>query len=71
MIIGCADVAIAKEALEIAKDLKPTLQRCVRCQLRSNENVLAKEYGVSLGVCGTDINVLYDTTAKLEAAGNK
>jgi acetyl-CoA decarbonylase/synthase complex subunit gamma len=70
MIIGCADVAIAKEALEIAKDLKPILNGATAANCEAM-NELAKEYGVTLGVCGTDINDLYDPTAKLEAAGNK
>ena len=70
LILGCTDVAVAKEALEIAKAGKPILNgaNAANCDAM---NELAKEYGVTLGVCGADIDELYDTTAKLEAAGNK
>ena len=70
LVLNCADPAVAKEALEIAKEGKPILNGATAANC-DEMNALAKEYGVTLGVSGADLNELHDTVAKLEAAGNK
>ena len=70
LVLNCADPAVAKEALEIAKEGKPILNGAIAANC-DEMNALAKEYGVTLGVSGADLNELHDTVAKLEAAGNK
>jgi acetyl-CoA decarbonylase/synthase complex subunit gamma len=70
IILGCANPDVAKKALDIVKDAKPILNgaNAENCEAM---NDIAKEYGVTRGVMGKDIDDLYDTVAKLEGLGNK
>jgi len=70
LILTVSDPAVAKEALDIAKAGKPILNGANAGNV-DEFNKLATEAGVTLGVSGKDINEIYDTLAKLEAAGNK
>ena len=68
--MGCADVEVAKQALEICKAGKPVLNGANASNYEAM-NALATEAGVVLGVSGKDLNELYDTVAALEKLGNK
>ena len=70
MILGCKDPAVAKEALEIAKENNPIINGADADNYEAM-NDLAKEYGVVLCVNGKDIDELYETVGKLEGLGNK
>ncbi len=70
LVLGCADVEVAKQALEICKDGKPVLNGA-NAENYEAMNALAVEAGVVLGVSGKDLNELYDTVAALEKLGNK
>lgn len=70
LVLGCDDVDVAKEALEICKDAKPVLNGANAANAEAM-SALAKEAGVVLGVSGADLNELYDTVAKIEGTGNK
>ncbi len=70
VILGCADADVAKKALEATKGLNPILLGANKDNYEAM-NALAKEYNVVLGVTAEDLDELYDTTAKLEALGNK
>lgn len=70
LILSCKDAAVAKAALDICKDGKPILNGADASNYEAMSE-LATSAGVVLGVSGTDINELYDTTAALEKLGNK
>ena len=70
LILSCADPAMAKQALELTKGLKPILNGATS-QNYEAMNALAKEYDAVLGVKGENLDDLYDTTAKIEELGNK
>lgn len=70
LVLGCTDVELAKEALEVCKDAKPVLNGATATNYEAM-NELAKAAGVVLGVSGADLNEIYDTVAALEKAGNK
>lgn len=70
LVLGCADVEVAKAALEICKDGKPVLNGANASNYEAM-NALAKEAGVVLGVSGADLDEIYDTVAAIEKAGNK
>lgn len=70
LILSCKDVEVAKAALEVCKDSKPVLNGADASNYEAM-SAAATAAGVVLGVCGADINELYDTTATLEKLGNK
>lgn len=70
LVLGCTDVELAKEALEVCKDAKPVLNGATATNYEAM-NEVAKAAGVVLGVSGADLNEIYDTVAALEKAGNK
>lgn len=70
IVLACEDVDVAKKALEIAKETKPILLGANAANADAM-NALAKEYDVVLGVCGANIDEIYDTVAKIEGLGNK
>ncbi len=70
LILSCGNPDMAKKALEIVKGTKPILLGATIDNYEAM-NALAKEYDAVLGVKGADIDVVYDTVAKLEALGNK
>lgn len=70
LVLGCDDADVAKAALEICKDGKPVLNGANAANAEAM-NTVATEAGVVLGVCGADMNEIYDTIAKLEGLGNK
>lgn len=70
LVLNCSDPDVAKAALAECKDLKPILAGANKDNVDAM-NAVAKEAGVTLGVCGTSIEEMYDVIAKLEAAGNK
>ena len=70
LVLGCTDVELAKEALEVCKDAKPVLNGATAANYEAM-NEVAKAAGVVLGVSGADLNEIYDTVAALEKAGNK
>jgi acetyl-CoA decarbonylase/synthase complex subunit gamma len=70
LILECADPAVAKEVVEATKQAKPVL--CgANAATAEAMSAIAKAAGIVLGVSGANLNELYDTVAKLEAAGNK
>ncbi len=70
LVLGCTDVELAKEVLEVCKDAKPVLNGATAANYEAM-NEVAKAAGVVLGVSGADLNEIYDTVAALEKAGNK
>ena len=70
LVLGCADVEIAKAALAVCKDGKPVLNGANAANYEAM-NAVATEAGVVLGVSGKDLNELYDTVAAIEKLGNK
>jgi acetyl-CoA decarbonylase/synthase complex subunit gamma len=70
LILSVSDAAVAKEALAIAKDVKPILTGANESNADEFSKI-ATEAGVTLGVGAKNINALYDLVTKLEAAGNK
>lgn len=70
LVLGCTDVEVAKQAVELVKDTKPVLNGADASNYEAMSAV-ATAAGVVLGVRGTDINELYDTVAALEKLGNK
>jgi acetyl-CoA decarbonylase/synthase complex subunit gamma len=70
LILSVTDPAVAKEAVDICKANKPILNGANESNFEAM-NKVAIEAGVTLGVSGKDLDALYDTVAKLEAAGNK
>ncbi len=70
LILSCKDVKTAEAALEICKDAKPILNGADVSNYKEMNDV-AQAAGVVLGVSGSNISELYDTTAALEKLGNK
>ena len=70
LVLGCTDVEVAKQALELVKDSKPILNGATP-ENYAEMSAVATAAGVALGVRGADINEIYDTVAALEKAGNK
>ena len=70
VILNCKDPERMKAAAEAIKDAKPILNGADASNYEAM-NAIAKELGLVLGVSGADLDELYDTVAKLEAAGNK
>ncbi len=70
LILSCKDIETAKAALEVCKDGKPVLNGADASNYKEM-NETATAAGVVLGVSGSDISELYDTTAALEKLGNK
>jgi acetyl-CoA decarbonylase/synthase complex subunit gamma len=70
LILEVDDEDAAKAALDLVKADKPILNGA-NAQNYEAFNRLATEAGVLLGVSGPDLDVIHDTVAALEAAGNK
>jgi acetyl-CoA decarbonylase/synthase complex subunit gamma len=70
LVLSVTDAGAAKEALDLVKDTKPILNGANESNFEAMSK-LAKEAGVVLGVSAANLDALYDTVAKLEAAGNK
>lgn len=70
LVLGCTDVELAKEVLEICKDAKPVLNGATAANYEAM-NEVATAAGVVLGVSGADLNEIYDTVSALEKKGNK
>ena len=70
LILGVKDVEVAKAALAICKDKKPILDGADASNYEAM-TALAKENDVVLGVCGKDLDELYDTIAAIEKLGYK
>jgi acetyl-CoA decarbonylase/synthase complex subunit gamma len=70
LILEVDDEAAAKAALDAVKDDKPVLNGANESNWEAF-NKIATEAGVVLGVGGKDLDAIYDTVQKLEAAGNK
>jgi acetyl-CoA decarbonylase/synthase complex subunit gamma len=70
LILDVNDEAAAKAALDAVKADKPILNGANESNWEAF-NKIATEAGVVLGVSGKDLDALYDTVQKLEAAGNK
>jgi len=70
LILDVKDSAVARAALEIAKDSKPLLNAANESNYKEMSE-LAVKYGVTLGVSAGNLDSLHDTVAALEAAGNK
>ena len=70
LILYCEDADLAAKACEIVKGLPVILDGANKDNYEALSK-LAADAGFILGVTGADINELYDTTAALEAAGNK
>ena len=70
LILNCTDAEAAKAALAECKDLKPILNGANKDNVDAM-NAVAKEAGVTLGVCGASLEEIYDVIVKLEAADNK
>jgi acetyl-CoA decarbonylase/synthase complex subunit gamma len=70
LILEVSDEAAAKAALDAVKAGKPILNGANESNWVAF-NKIASEAGVVLGVSGKDLDAIYDTVQKLEAAGNK
>jgi acetyl-CoA decarbonylase/synthase complex subunit gamma len=70
LILEVSDEAAAKAALDAVKADKPILNGANESNWEVF-NKIAAEAGVVLGVGGKDLDTIYDTVQKLEAAGNK
>ena len=70
LILECDDVTAARAALEICASSKPLLNGANPLNYEAM-NALAAEFGVVLGVCGANLDELYDTATALEKLGNK
>jgi acetyl-CoA decarbonylase/synthase complex subunit gamma len=70
LILEVQDADAAKAALDLVKAEKPILNGANASNWEAF-NKLATEAGVLLGVGGKDLDVIYETVQKLEAAGNK
>ena len=70
MILCTEDPDLAVKALEAAKGLPLILDGANKDNFAAMSKAAA-DAGAILGVTGADLNELYDTTAALEAAGNK
>ena len=70
LVLNCADADVAKAALDICKAGKPILNGANKDNLEAM-NAAATGAGVTLGVCGADMNEIYDNIKALEGKGNK
>ncbi|MDO4299391.1 MAG: acetyl-CoA decarbonylase/synthase complex subunit gamma [Lachnospiraceae bacterium] len=70
LVLGCTDVEVAKQAVELVKASKPVLNGADASNY-AEMSAVATAAGVVLGVRGADVNELYDTVAALEKLGNK
>ncbi|MGI6217160.1 MAG: acetyl-CoA decarbonylase/synthase complex subunit gamma [Coriobacteriales bacterium] len=70
LVLECADAAAARKALEVCADSKPLLLGANSSNL-DDFAAIASEFDVALGVCGKDLDELYDNTAALEGKGCK
>jgi len=70
LVLEVKDPDAAKAALETAKDAKPVLNAADESNYQAM-NVLAAQYGVTLGVSAGNLDSLHDTIVSLEALGNK
>jgi acetyl-CoA decarbonylase/synthase complex subunit gamma len=70
LILEVKDADAAKAALDIVKAEKPLLNGADETNWEAF-NKIATEAGVVLGVGGKDLDTIYETVQKLEAAGNK
>ncbi len=70
LILNVKDVEVAKEAVALVKDKKPILNGATPENYEAM-NAVAKEADVVLGVCGGNIDAIYDTVAAIEKLGNK
>jgi acetyl-CoA decarbonylase/synthase complex subunit gamma len=70
LILQVSDEAAAKAALEAVKAEKPVLNGANESNWEAF-NKIAADAGVILGVGGKNLDSIYDTVQKLEAAGNK
>lgn len=70
LILECADAAVAKGVVEIAKETKPVLSGANAGNWEAM-NAVATSAGVVLAVSGASLDELHETVEKLEAAGNK
>jgi len=76
LILECDDTTVARAALEVVlKDSKDAAKRIILNGANASSyeemNKLAVDFDVILGVSGSDLDELYDTTAALEKLGNK
>jgi acetyl-CoA decarbonylase/synthase complex subunit gamma len=69
-ILGVSDPAVAREALELTKGLKPLLNGANESNY-AEMNALAKEFGAVLGVSAAGLDALHDLAAEIEKLGNK
>jgi acetyl-CoA decarbonylase/synthase complex subunit gamma len=70
LILQCDDEAAAKAALDVVKGEKPVLNGANAKNFEAMSKI-AVEAGAVLGVTGANLDEIYDTVLKLEAAGNK
>jgi len=70
LILECTNVDAARKALEVCASQKPLLNGAC-AENHEDMNALANEFGVVLGVSGTDLDELYDIVTALEKLGNK
>ena len=70
LVLNCADVDVAKAALDVCKAAKPILNGANKDNLDAM-NAAATAAGVTLGVTGADISEIYDNIKALEGKGNK
>nr|BBE38044.1 large subunit of Fe-S-Co protein [uncultured Treponema sp.] len=70
LILEVSDEGAAKAALDAVKAGKPILNGANESNWEAF-NKIATEAGVVLGVGGKNLDAIYDTVQKLEAAGNK
>ena len=70
LVLNCADVDVAKAALDVCKAAKPILNGANKDNLEAM-NAAATAAGVTLGVTGADISEIYDNIKALEGKGNK
>ncbi|WP_010260356.1 acetyl-CoA decarbonylase/synthase complex subunit gamma [Treponema primitia] len=70
LILEVKDADAAKAALDIVKAEKPLLNGADETNWEAFSKIAA-EAGVVLGVGGKDLDTIYETVQKIEAAGNK
>ncbi len=70
LVLNTQDADTAAAALELCAAEKPILNAATP-ENYAAMNELATKYGVVLGVSASNLDALYDTTAALEALGNK
>ncbi len=70
IILDCKDLDAARAALEVCASAKPILNGA-NPENYEAMSALATEFGVALGVIGTDLDSTHDIVEALEKAGNK